>query len=210
MLLIQDFEKKYGDTVILSIKTLRLDTGIYWIKGENGSGKSSLFRSISGILPCTGSVAFDDGITLHDNPVAFRRRINFSDAEPFYPAFLSGKDIFHFIAKSRNASIEQQEELIDSFGINAFYSMPCETYSSGMLKRLSLAISFLGETDVIVLDEPLITLDGAARNVLSSKIRSSMEKRKTIFLISSHEHLDENFLPISKTFTLYNKTLLTN
>ena len=58
------------------------------------------------------------------------------------------------------------EQLIKKWEIESYFTQAIETCSSGMLKKISLASAFLGDPAVIILDEPLITLDEKSRNIL--------------------------------------------
>ena len=155
MLSITNFEKRYNETLIVRIDNVELRHGIYWIKGENGSGKSTLFKSIAGLIPFDGKVILDD-INLTDQPVAFRSLVNFSEAEPIYPGFLTAKDLVRFVGTTKGASKENMQAIIKHFGVDIFYEKACETFSSGMLKKVSLALAFLGSPKLIILEGPLI------------------------------------------------------
>ena len=182
MLIVQNFSKCYSGTVIVSATNLQFQTGVYWIKGENGSGKTTFLKCLTGLIPFRGTIKFDDGVDLHNDPIAFRKRVNYSEAEPLYPGFLTPKELIQFIGRTKEASVRQQDELSSSFGINVYNEKACGACSSGMLKKLSLLLAFLGTPTVIVLDEPLITLDAEARNILLSLINQYVQKYDTIFL----------------------------
>ncbi len=208
MLQLLNFEKKYGAKRIVGVDRLVLEQGVSWIRGANGAGKSTLFKALAGLIPCTGTISLDNNITLHKHPVAYRRSVNFSEAEPLYPSFLTGRDIFTFAAHAKSASTTQQSEIIERFGIGSFLKQACGTYSSGMTKRLSLAIACLGTPRVIILDEPLITLDVAIRDTLTELIRFMIPRYETVFLISSHEDLTDSSIPIARSLTIANQTIV--
>jgi ABC-2 type transport system ATP-binding protein len=201
MLYFKDFSKSYNDHLVISIPELKLERGIYWIRGVNGSGKSSLFKSLAGLLPYHGSIILSDDIDLRQQPLEFRRRVNFSEAEPSFPGFLTAKDLVRFVGSARGASMKQQDEIVQKFGVDKFFDNRCETYSSGMLKKVSLVLAFLGRPDIIILDEPLITLDEASRNVLVKTIAAA----NVITLFSSHQSID---LPVDKSFSIVNNVLI--
>src|SRR6185295_3800123 len=207
MLQLRNFSKSFNDRLILKIDDLAFGPGAYWIKGDNGSGKSTLFKCIAGILPFQGDIVFSDGIDIRKNPVDFRKRINYSEAEPQYPGFLTAKDLIRFIGKIKNASRQEQDSYAQYFGVDTYFESPCETFSSGMIKKLGLTLSFLGYPQVIILDEPLITLDTQAREILFELIRKKINEGTTI-LVSSHHSITLQDFPVSETFLLENKTLV--
>lgn len=77
-----------------------------------------------------------------------------------------------------------------------------------MLKKLSLAIAFLGSPRVIILDEPLITLDEHARQILLSLIKEYNESKNVTFLLSSHQVLHYDGFQFQQIFQVENKTLI--
>jgi ABC-2 type transport system ATP-binding protein len=204
MLVIQNLSKSYGDELIVSVERLELPPGVYLFKGDNGSGKTTFFKSLAGLQPFQGQVSIAD-VPLRSEPVAYRYLVNFAEAEPLYPGFLTARDLIHFIGKTKKANREQQSWYAAQLGADSFLGKPCETYSSGMLKKLSLVLAFLGNPKMIILDEPLTTLDEQTRAGLFKLIR---EKKETVFLISSHHSIDSGSLHVDRTFVLRNKSLI--
>ena len=205
MLSIRSFTKSYHRETILSIDLLDLDAGIHFVKGENGSGKTTLFKCLAGIAPCQGEISTGD-IHLRKDPVAYKYRINFAEAEPLYPGYLMANDLMHFVGKTKRASDDQIRFYRQHLDMDWFFNKSCSTYSSGMLKKLSLALAFLGEPKAIILDEPFITLDEKSRNKLFEIIT---KKKETIFLLSSHQTIEASALPISHDYRIENRTLVT-
>jgi ABC-2 type transport system ATP-binding protein len=74
-------------------------------------------------------------------------------------------------------------------GRSSSIDKPIGTYSSGMLKKLSLVLAFLGNPKLILLDEPLITIDAESLKILYSWIREEHNKGVS-FMLSSHQALD--------------------
>jgi ABC-2 type transport system ATP-binding protein len=206
MLTIRNFTKHYNDHLVLAVPQLTFGKGASWVKGENGSGKTTLFKSLAGIIPFEGEIFFEDGTSLKDHSVAFRKRINYCEAEPLYPGFLTAKDLIRFVGKTRNATSGQQEQYCKWLGVDHFFHKPTETYSSGMMKKLALAMAFLGEPKVIILDEPLITLDEQTRTVLFQLIREQLAAG-VAFLISSHQTITHGELAVERTYVLEAKTI---
>ena len=206
MLIVKDFIKKYNEQLVLDISELTLGAGIYWVKGPNGSGKTSFFRSISGIIPCKGSVVINETY-LHKSPTEYRRLINYAEAEPVLPAFLTGFELVAFYADSKGGEIKEVEGLIEYFGIAGFIQNQIGTYSSGMLKKLSVLLAFIGRPQVILLDEPLITIEDTFLPKIYSLISQYRADKGITFLISSHQALNEGGIGSYKTLQLANKTI---
>lgn len=203
---IEHLSQRYGNREILSISSFRINHGIYWIQGENGAGKSTLFRTLAGMLPFEGTVKLDGRYDLKKNPVDYRLKLNLGEAEPLYPAFLTPADLIAFVAEAQRASKEQCDSLTEAFGVH-YLQNPFGSCSSGMVKKVSLLLAFLGEPSLIILDEPLITIDREAREVLFHLIRDYYKKGVT-FLLSSHQLFEQEGLHVSQSFRLKDKTLV--
>lgn len=203
---ISGLTQRYGDREVLSIPSFAIGHGIYWIQGENGAGKSTLFRTLAGMLPFEGTVRLNGRFDLKKDPVDYRLRLNLGEAEPLYPSFLTPADLIAFVAEAQRAPASQHETLVKAFGIN-YLENPFGSCSSGMVKKVSLLLAFLGEPSVIILDEPLITIDQEARGVLFGLIRD-YHRNGVTFLLSSHQLFEQEGLHVSQTFRLKDKNLI--
>lgn len=206
MLQFVNYKKAYGSYPALQIPDLTLDAGIYWIKGINGSGKSTLLKSIAGILAFDGDIVLDGSVSIKKQPVGFRKLVNFAEAEPLFPEFLTGAEMISLFADAKNAPKGQEKAYIESMGIQTYMDRPIGTYSSGMLKKLSLVLAFLGNPKLILLDEPLITIDTAALKILYSWI-SEQSQHGVSFMLSSHQALDTEELPKAGELLVENQML---
>lgn len=203
---LRDLRKSYGTYDVLAIPEWSIGEGIYWIQGENGAGKSTLFRTLAGILPFEGEVVLDRQFDLKKQPVAYRLRLNLGEAEPLYPSFLTPADLLAFVAEAKQSPAGQVEELVKALGID-YLDRPMGTCSSGMVKKTSLALAFLGAPSIIILDEPLITIDLEARAALFGLIKD-YHARGVTFLLSSHQPFESSDLPITSGFHLRDRTLV--
>ncbi len=205
MLTITNFIKKYAGSKspVLTINNCEIVAGIYWIKGENGSGKTSLLKSIAGIIPFEGSISVND-MNIRTNRLDYAKSVNYAEAEPLYPAFLTGKELIDFYAATKGGHFPTA--LSANLGVEKYMHQKTATYSSGMLKKLSLVLAFIGDPVLILLDEPLIALDLAAVEVLQAAIRQLNEKGVS-FLITSHQLFNSGLVACTTCLLLKEKTL---
>ena len=208
MLQIHDVRKKYDSNIVLHIPSLHLDNGIYWIKGENGSGKTTLLKMIAGLLPFEGDILINN-ISIKKKPLAYRHQISWSEAEPLFPSFMTGKSLINLYLTIRKTSQEKADELIALFNMSDYINNAIGTYSAGMTKKLSLLLSFIAMPSLIVLDEPLITLDANTVATVCNFIFKMHQNKGVGFLISSHQPIDPQLLFFNKEFIMQNKTIAT-
>ena len=209
MLHFNQFEKSYFNHLVLKIDNIKIPEGIFWIKGSNGSGKSTLLKAIAGILSFEGDIALST-IYLKNHGVSYRKLVNFAEAEPLYPEFLTGFEMVDLFAKAKGAVSDQEKTLIAEMGMEPYVNNPLGSYSSGMLKKLSLVLAFLGQPKLILLDEPLNTIDVESLEILYRWINEKYQNEKISFLLSSHQPLDELKLPGLKQIDIQDKKLTLN
>lgn len=188
MLLLQNFSKHYGPTPVITTTNLTLPPAIYWLKGPNGVGKSTFLKSIAGIVHSHGDITAPP-VSLKQNPVAYRKRVSFAEAEPLYPEFLTGTDMIGLFTAARQGSHHDTQQRLDQMNMYEYINEPIGTYSSGMQKKLAILLAFIGTPNIILLDEPLITLDTNALDILSRWITQQHDQHNATFIIASHQPL---------------------
>jgi ABC-2 type transport system ATP-binding protein len=205
MLTLTQIDKKYGSNTILSFNEWKVDTGVFWLKGGNGTGKTTLFRIIAGQTPFSGNVRLNT-IDLKKDSINFRSKISYAEAEPQYPSFITGQELINFYKQVRQAQQCDINELTSLFEMSDFLGQNIGGYSSGMLKKLSLICAFIGDVDLYILDEPLITIDVKSATKLYNLISERAKQGKS-FLLSSHQEIDDTRLQLSGVFQIKNKTI---
>lgn len=184
---------------MLTVPDLHLPPGVHWLEGVNGAGKTTLFRALAGLIPAEGTAtltAHSSNLDLHRDPIAWRRAVNYGEAEPLYPAFLTCRELAAYVATAKGAPAGQLLAVVEALGATAFWHQPTGTYSSGMLKKTSLVLAFLGEPRLILLDEPLITLDTAAQRAVETLV-AERAAAGVGFLLSSHQPFDAARVPLA-------------
>ncbi|MEO6166455.1 MAG: ATP-binding cassette domain-containing protein [Chitinophagales bacterium] len=207
MVQLQDLKKSYGSHVVVDVPAFNLEQKIYWLKGINGSGKTTLMKLIAGLLPFEGDVIIDDSISIKKNRSDYLRLVNYAEAEPLYPPFLSGKDLLQLYIKSKKATPDQAQELIAALQVGSFIENATGTYSSGMLKKISLLLAFIGQPKLILLDEPLVTIDDKTVPVINRIIRDYHEQKGVTFLLTSHQLFESTAFPITHQLEMKDQTI---
>jgi ABC-2 type transport system ATP-binding protein len=206
MLRFNKFQKSYGNHPVLGIEELTISSGIYWLKGINGSGKSTLLKSIGGFLFFNGEIIVDHS-SLKKQGVSYRQKVNFADAEPVYPEFLTGWEMIKMFKQAKGGPIDQELYFIEKMNMQGYLTNPLGTYSSGMLKKLSIVLAFLGNPKLILLDEPFITIDIESLKVLYDWIITKHRQENVTFILSSHQPLDTGILSGVREMSIEGKKL---
>lgn len=182
MLEINSLSKSFGKNKVLDGLTLSFDKGICGLLGPNGSGKTTLLRCISDVYPIKqGSIMFNsESIRKADIgylPQKFGvfKELTVFEAMQFF-ANLKGID--------KKSAKEMCESCIETVNLTEKLDKKVKTLSGGMLRRLGIAQTLIGNPDIILFDEPTAGLDPEER-IRFKNIVSSVKKDKLI-LISTH------------------------
>jgi ABC-2 type transport system ATP-binding protein len=198
MLQFYNVKKYYGNYLAIDIPSLTLPKGVYWLKGENGSGKTTFLKMIGGLHPFEGDIRLPE-YSIKKKRIDFLQSVNYAEAEPLYPDFLTAKDLIELYCYTKKGDQKCALDLLAALHIQDAYQKPLGTYSSGMLKKLSLVLAFIGNPSWILLDEPLITVDVEAVNVIGKLIDTLYKQNNTSFLITSHQPFQTNTPHITQT-----------
>ena len=208
MLQFRKVEKYYGAHLALTVPDLDLQKGMYWIQGENGSGKTTFLKMLAGLHPFKGEVilGLEKPLSILKDRNDFLKSVNYAEAEPLYPPFLTAKDLVELYGATKKADIDAAKQQLEELHILDAYLQPVGTYSSGMVKKLSLVLAFMGNPDWILLDEPLITIDVAAVELVCKWINDWHARKGISFLISSHQSFASG-LDFTGNIRVFDKTL---
>lgn len=147
------------------------------LTGKNGSGKSTLLRIISGILkPSKGT------LSIHG-------KIGYYPQNPQFNKGVSVLDFTNYLGSLKNGHYDKKEGIkwLDNFGISdRWKNMDALLLSEGMRRRVALSLAFLGNPDMLLLDEPLENLDMEIRDKFIEYINQELKQDK-IVLIATHE-----------------------
>ena len=179
--------KRYKDRWAVDHLDLRVEQGdIYGFIGQNGAGKSTTLKLLSGLARPTQGEALIFGKPVRDS-VARRRVGSLIEQPGLYPD-LSGRENLRLYAVllGLDSPERQVEEILNTVGLVPGEKKPVRHYSMGMKQRLGVALSLLGGPDLLLLDEPINGLDPEGiREMRELLLRLNRERGLTI-LVSSH------------------------
>lgn len=176
--------------IILKDINLRLESGkIYGIVGRNGSGKTMLFRALSGLMKCTeGKVLFEGKELFKDFSVLPNLGIIIENTE-MYPEFTGYENLKMLAGIRKKIGRRDIEEALERVGLNPGDRRIVRKYSLGMRQKLALAQAIMEKPDVLLLDEPTNGLDEiSVENV--RKILTEEKARGALIAIASHNRED--------------------
>ena len=105
MLLLQNIRKFYGGFLALEIPALTVEDGTWWLQGENGSGKTTFLKMIAGLHPFDGNIILQNQFTLKKQRQRYLSLVNYAEAEPLYPPFLTAKDLVSLFCYTKKGDI---------------------------------------------------------------------------------------------------------
>lgn len=209
MIIFTNYKKQYAGNLVLDIPDFKIPTGTYWLKGINGSGKSTLLKSLAGLISFEGGISVNN-TNIQKQKKQHRQIVNFGEAAPAFPTFLTGMELINFYVETKNGSKDDSLAMCTELHLSQqALNKQTGAYSSGMLKKLSLVLAFTGPAQWILLDEPLITLDMEATACVLQRIERQAALG-TGMLLTSHQDMDfpshtmnlTTLLAINKTITL--------
>lgn len=184
MLEVVNIEKSYGNKKILQGISFSIEKGqIKALVGPNGSGKTTLMNTMTNLLKRDGGQVLVDGKEFKDEKIF--NHISFFKDEKILDENLYGMDYLNYIKNVYKKTKDDVDKVIKEIGIESFVKSKTGSYSLGMKKKLMLAMDFLPQRDIILLDEPLSGLDPTSVIKMMDLIKKKANDGQGI-LISSH------------------------
>lgn len=176
--------KKYRSQAALNDFSLSLPAGkIIGLVGENGSGKSTALKLISGLIsPTKGSVTVD-------GEVATRRissKVSYlSELDAYYTFYTVAETVSYYASLYSDFNQSKAGEILDYMKLDP--SKKVKDLSKGNRGRLKIAVTLAREVPVILMDEPLSGLDPMVRDSIVKGLLSFMDFEKQTLIITTHE-----------------------
>lgn len=181
--------KRYGSRPALSEVSFTISAGeSVGYLGPNGAGKTTTLRLLAGLArPDAGSVRID-GADPRGRSTALGS-VGVLVESPGLIPYLTGRDLLAYTAEAKGIPRAARTAALDDWsgrlGVSEVLDRPVGGLSTGQTRRLLLAAALLGDPSVVLLDEPTLGLDPAARLDLRRLLRSLRREGRTI-LLSTH------------------------
>jgi len=186
MIRFEGFQKSYGKVCAVEPLDLQVKQGeSFALLGPNGSGKTSIIRAVVGLHAPTGGRIRVGGFDVVEAPNRVKNQLAYVPQRVNLPDLLTVSEILWVFARLGNVSTDRVDNVLDLFALTEFSNRPTQELSGGMLQRLGLAVAFLREAPLLVLDEPTVNLDPIGIERLQ-KLLQALKNDRTSILFSSH------------------------
>lgn len=155
-LIVSDLHKAFDRTIIADNISFKMEKGkVYSLLGRNGVGKTTLMKMIAGMMP------YDSGKIKLINQEKNIDHIYYIPENPVFLDYLTGYEQLEFVMKLNDLemSTSDLEKFILDRKIDSFVNDLIVNYSNGMKHQLALAMAFISQPKLVMLDEPLVSLD---------------------------------------------------
>lgn len=184
--------KKYGAQTVLNIDHLEIPKGqSFGLVGNNGAGKTTLFSLLLDLIqPSTGHI-INNGVQVNESEAWKPFTSAFID-ESFLIGYLTPEEYFYFIGELRGRNKADVDALLE--GYSDFFhgeilgqKKYLRDLSKGNQKKVGIVASFIGNPEVVILDEPFANLDPTTQIRLKGIIKELAAKENVTVLVSSHD-----------------------
>jgi len=186
MIHISGLTKSFGELKALDDVSLDIGRGtITGLLGPNASGKSTLIKSVLGLVnPDSGKIVVDDESII--GQWRYRSKIGYMPQIARFPDNLTVDELFEMLRDLRGGERDLDIELFARYDLGgAIGRKRLGTLSGGTRQKINAAIAFMFSPRVLILDEPTVGLDPVSTAVFKDKIRKERDEGGTV-LLSSH------------------------
>ncbi|WP_455387199.1 ABC transporter ATP-binding protein [Lactiplantibacillus pentosus] len=184
ILSVTHLNKRFKRQPVLQDVTFDCEPGrIIGLVGANGAGKTTIMKSILGLIRTEGAVTIAGQAMQFDRHPALAQVGALIEYPSLYP-YLSGWDNLRLFARDQDVAAQIQA-LVTQFDMSDCIHRKARTYSLGMKQKLGIALAFLNHPQLVILDEPMNGLDPQGTKQLRDFIVAQKQQGVTL-LISSH------------------------
>ena len=183
-LVVENLTKDYGNNLVLDDVSFTFESGkIYGLLGRNGSGKTTFFNCLDGLINYNKGKFYIDDDPINSNDIGFVL------TSPMLPEFLTG---YEFIKTYMEINkIEEKNKIDEYFNMVSFAKEDqdklIKDYSSGMKNKIQILMCIISKPKIILLDEPLTSIDV----VVAKEIKDIFKNLKSNHIIIFSTHILE-------------------
>ena len=181
---IEHLEKHFDKKVVLKDINFTFEEGkIYGLLGRNGAGKTTLFNCINRDIKADGGTFFmeEDRTRKEIEP----EDIGYVLSTPTVPEFLTGREFLKFFLDINSDSVRSIKSIDEYFDYMSIEPEDrdklMKDYSHGMKNKMQMLVNIIAEPKILLLDEPLTSLDVVVAEEMKQLLRALKEGRITIF-----------------------------
>ena len=181
---INNLNKKIGKKLILNDISFEINQGdIVGLVGENGAGKTTIMKTILGMIePTSGSISINGKEVTISKRNGLKGVGSLIENPVLYP-YLSGMQHLQLFSETKNN--EMINYLVNQLNMQNYINKSAVNYSLGMKQKLAIAMALVNQPSFAILDEPVNGLDPKSTKEVRDLI-VDLNKKGTTFLISSH------------------------
>ena len=210
---IESLRKSYRKRLVISDESMHLHRGeVVALLGPNGSGKTTCFYSIAGLVTPEGGRVSIDGRDVTRLPMYRRARLGIGYLPQEMSIFRSMNvednilAVLELSVKDRDRRFERLEELLNEFSIEHLRRSPALALSGGQRRRVEIARSLAANPKYLLLDEPFAGVDPIAVGEIRNLV-SELKKRGLGVLITDH-NVRETLDIVDRAYILHDGMVL--
>jgi ABC-2 type transport system ATP-binding protein len=181
--------KTYGSVVALDNLSVTAPKGAIGLLGPNGSGKTTMIRSLLGLTRVDRGTGQVLGMDFRRRQLDIRREVGFvPEDECLFPHVVGVSFVTYageLVGMSTKDAMQRSHEVLDYVGLGEARYRKVESYSTGMKQRLKLASAIVHDPQLLILDEPTNGMDPRGRDDLLELSRDLVRNKGMSLLFSS-------------------------
>jgi ABC-2 type transport system ATP-binding protein len=212
---VQGLEKSFKDLQVLRGVDFDVARGsIFALLGSNGAGKTTVVKILSTLLKADAGTASVNGFDVATQAADVRESISLTGQFAAVDEILSGRENLVLVAQLRHLKDPGTiaDDLLEHFALTDAAARKVLTYSAGMRRRLDIAMSLIGNPQIIFLDEPTTGLDPQARIEVWQVVKELAEHGTTVLLTTQYlneaEQLADRIAILHEGRIIVNGTLI--
>ena len=192
MLKVSNLTKKYPKSDRYSVHDISFELKpgeIFGFLGQNGAGKSTTIKCLTGIIPFDSGTIEICGHDIVKDPIGAKMQMGYVPDNHSVYEKLTGREYVNYVADIYKVSKEKRTEIynyyIELFKLQEAQDKQIKSYSHGMKQKICIISTLIHDPKLWVLDEPMIGLDPQAIAEIISIMKQHVAKGNTVFF-SSH------------------------